>query len=166
MDIAQRTMETNPINMDENAVIGFDRKFETKELMVNSLTKAGYEMQRVDKWLLEGRVREINDENKTWWSDVNPEARMLYYEYILSNECGKVALQNIASNASTFPCYLMVAEIGSACREDSIQEMKSILKNRLFVKSFEGASHSIHNSAQDEFLSDLQKIISEQSTTD
>ena len=159
MDVAQRTMETNPIQMNEEDLIGFDRKFESKHKAVNTLVKSGYDEERVRKWIIEGRLYDMID-NGSWWTDVSPETRMLCYRHILCNKCGEEAFNIIASDEQhIYPCVLMVAEIGSACRSDSIDLMVTIMGNRLKVKTYEGAYHSIHNSSQDKFIDDLKQII-------
>jgi len=156
MDIAVRIMANNPVSMVENKLLNWNRSFQTKDIAIEALTDAGYGMDRLDKWLIEGRLREMED--GTWWSDVNPEARMLSYRNILGTDCGEQALRTIAS-CTTFPCHLMVAEIGSACENNSIQEMKAIMGERMCVTHYVGANHSIHNSAQDKFLEDLKDLI-------
>lgn len=170
MDIAVRKMANNPVSMAESKLLNWNRSFQTKELAIEALTDTGYGIDRVDKWLIEGRLREMED-GTTWWSDVNPEARMLSYRNILGTDCGEQALRTIASVADdddssssscttyTFPCYLMVAEVGSACAENSIHEMMAIMGERLRVMRYAGANHSIHNSAQDKFLEDLKDLI-------
>jgi len=61
----------------------------------------------------------------------------------------------------------MVAGIGTVCGEKSIKDMQRIIHNAeqggekscLSVKTYSQGTHSIHNSARNEFMSDLKAII-------
>ena len=156
-------MTTNPVQMKEDDVIGFDRMFESKEKAVSALVKSGYDEGRVQKWIKEGRLYDMKN-GGSWWTDVSPETRMLSYRHILCNDCGEVALKKISLDEQyIYPCFLMVAQIESACNSDSIRQMKTIMGNRLNIKDYEGAYHSIHNSSQEAFLNDLKQIIDKHS---
>lgn len=161
MDIAVRT---NQVQMDESTVIGFNRSFPTKESAIIALVDAGYDEKRVEKWIDEGRLKQTDD--TSWWSDVNPEARMLCYSKILISTCGEEAIRKISSEstAEDFQCYLMKAELGSACSDSSVLDMKRILGDRLSLKEYANSYHSIHNTAQDEFVSDLMSIVKQTSS--
>lgn len=59
----------------------------------------------------------------------------------------------------------MAAGIGSVCDKESVEDMgRTIseiegLDSLLSIKTYLEGTHSIHNSAQDEFMNDLEQII-------
>jgi len=188
MDIKKRSV--NPVPLDVKKVYAFHRDgivvgdeeggekaksttTATKEDIIHSLVKVGYPMERVEKWSKEGRIRFLQDNDDTnkadgkWWSDVNPQFRVLCYKHIFDTNSGEEAWANIAAASSSshnsFPCHLMVADPElTVCDENSIDDMMDKMKgasSRFKVQRYPGATHSIHNSARKAFMKDLEDVI-------
>ncbi|KAL9188244.1 hypothetical protein ACHAXT_006622 [Thalassiosira profunda] len=168
MDIRRRSVDSNFIpNFDEARAVAFERKHETMDSCKEELERIGYKSDMYTKWIDEGRIRE--DESGVW-SNVNPAFRALCYRTIFDSNSGSDAWSAIAANlkrevdcGSHVDCakvHLMVAGIGTVCDKESVEDMrKAIPGDLLSVKTYGEGTHSIHNSARDEFLADLERII-------
>lgn len=163
MDIGVRKIESSPVRtLDANKVQGFQREFDSKDGAISSLTNVGYKIEMIERWLADGRIREMPNGN--YWSDVNPEFRLLCYRAFLDSGSGEAAWEDIASQSSaiaSFPCHLMVAGVdGTVCDAQSVKRMQDIMgRKRLTVHEYPDAGHSIHNTARDEYMATLNNII-------
>jgi len=184
MDIIQRPKEQSvvhshiPIPPDLDSVKSqpFHRQFASLPKAIDALQQKGYPQDRIDKYVREGRIHQIpanNDSESSWWCDVNPDFRTLCYYHILDSQRGVEDWETLCRMPFLFPCHVLVAkpENGGVCFQESITEMESLMntknnnsqstKKRCHIHHFATANHSIHNSARDEFLSTMKKIIKE-----
>ena len=133
----------------------------------------GYSSDFYDKWINEGRIEEESDGKI--WSGVNPAFRALCYRTVFDSTSGEDSWLTIARNLKqkTSPTvHLMLAGLGTVCDAESVGKMREIMSpgsdsedSLLSVKTYEQGTHSIHNSARDEFMRDLAAIIKEASAT-
>ncbi len=168
MDIVTRGMSMSYVqSKDRTATVAFDRELSgitTSEEVVAAFVKEGYPSSVVEKWLSEGRVEENQD---TFYSQVNPAFRLLCYETIFDTSHGEDTWKKLAAfeNDKSFPIHLMISDpTMTVCFEDSITLMKSLIEDsssptRLTIHRYPGATHSIHNSAAQKFTADLKDII-------
>jgi pimeloyl-ACP methyl ester carboxylesterase len=156
MDIAQRSPKNGPFsNFSPLGDRPFERRFASAEKAKESLLKAGYPEGAIDRWIQEGRIRQ--NEDGGWWTDVNPDFRNLCYQHVLNTQKGE---QDWKSMGGSFPCHVLVAgSEGTVCSEKSIQEMQTIMGDRMRLHRFPQASHSIHNTATKEYMDLLSQII-------
>ena len=100
-----------------------------------------------------------------WWSNINPFAAFLARKHVLANADARTAFAVIARDCA-FPVHLLVAGIGSACEEDGDDGVKGMQATmpRLRVRRFDRAGHSIHNTAESDFLSYLRSSVFELTT--
>lgn len=159
MDIDRRMNNPFP---SSDAVTLFDRDLKTRstEDVLDIFAKVGYPANMVQRWINEGRIY-LNDSGTSFWSDVNPAFRHLCYEHFCFTDVTLKAWETISSSSLSFPCHVMVADDDlTICDPKSIDKMQSIMGNdRLTVHTYPGASHSIHNSAHKDFISDLTNIL-------
>ena len=161
MDIDRRT--NNPFPSSDEVTI-FKRDLQTKSIeeILDIFAKVGYPANMVQRWINEGRIY-MNDSDTSFWSDVNPAFRHLCYQHFCFTDITLKAWETISSDSSlsSFPCHVMVADDDlTICDPKSIDKMKSIMGNdRLTVHTYPGASHSIHNSAHTDFISDIKNIL-------
>ena len=117
------------------------------------------EGKRVDSWQGK-RVRPTAAGG--WWSDINPAAQHLARARVLASSDGAEAWDALANTARAFPVHVWVAdEPGTVCAWEGaggIHDMKARLPG-CAVRKFDGAAHSIHNTAQPEFTSELLAVI-------
>jgi len=123
------------------------------------------EDERIDSW--EGkRVRPTAAGG--WWSDINPAAQQLARERVLASTDGATAWDELAKTARPVPVHLWVADQpGTVCEwkgEGGIDDMAARLP-ACTVRKFDGAAHSIHNTAQPEFVAALVAVITSASRT-
>ena len=156
-------------SFDEERAIKFDRSQETLDSMKSELKDIGYPNETIEKWINEGRIYQEND--GSYYSDVNPAFRALCYRKFFDSNNGEESWNTIAKHIQNgehkFNINLMVAGIGSVCGEESINDMQRIIHNAeqggekscLSVKTYSQGTHSIHNSARTEFMTDLKAII-------
>lgn len=117
---------------------------------------------------------------RTYYSEVNPAFRLLCYEQFFNTNHGEETWKQIAQNTKyTFPCHVMVAGTkGTVCDNTSIWQMQKIMREygsgdssgtmstcatshlRMILHRYKNATHSIHNSEQNEFIKDLKLLIS------
>jgi len=166
MDTRRRSVDSNFIkNFDEERAIAFARSHDKMSSVKNELEKIGYPPDMYSKWIQEGRIYEEKDKV---WSDVNPAFRALCYLTIFDSDSGTDSWKAIATNIRQHidngkgeertKVHLMVAGIGTVCDDASLQEMREDIPS-VEEKVYEQGTHSIHNSARDEFMSDLAQII-------
>lgn len=169
MDIARRSAESSPIpisfqnNEGKNPIL-FDRQFASQQEAMQALENKGYPRDRIEKFAKEGRIRKVDRSSSSsfWWCDVNPDFRFFCYMHILDTSNGADAWQSLCRQTEEsllFPCHVLVADNGGICQEDSLDVMKSSMKDRCQIHRFPTANHSIHNSAKEDFLSALNHII-------
>jgi pimeloyl-ACP methyl ester carboxylesterase len=156
MDIAQRSPKSGPFsNFSPLGDRPFERKFASAEIAKESLMKAGYPERAIVRWIEEGRIRQ--NEDGSWWTDVNPDFRNLCFQHVLDTTKGE---QDWKSMGGSFPCHVLVAgSEGTVCSEESIKEMQTIMGDRMRLHRFPEASHSIHNTATKEYMDLLSQII-------
>lgn len=172
MDIRRRSVRSNFIpNFDEAKAIAFKRGHESFDSIKMELESIGYQSDMYTKWIDEGRIYE--DNNGKVWSDVNPAFRALCYRTIFDSDSGTTSWNAIASylkneleERNSTKVYLMVAGIGTVCDDQSLAEMCKLMSldksgddSILSMKTYEQGTHSIHNSARNDFMADLCKII-------
>jgi len=123
------------------------------------------EGKRVDSW--EGkRVRPTAA--GVWWSDINPAAQHLARDRVLASCDGAEAWDSLAKTAREgargVPVHVWVADQpGSVCEwkgKGGIEDMAARLPG-CAVRKFDGAAHSIHNTAQPEFIAALVAVIAD-----
>ena len=182
MDIRSRPMSLSAIQSpDRNATLNFDRGFsnlKNKDEIIQLFEQEGYLPARVESWFTGGRI-EHNEENGHYYSHVNPAFRLLCYEQFFATDHGERTWTHLGSMMPTtrkFPMYLLLADPSmTVCDETSITRMKEIHQiqhemimkkktdlghNRSFrITKYPGATHSIHNSASEQFTDDLKSII-------
>ena len=167
MDIRRRAVSSNPMTLDKDMALSFGREFNSEEDALKAFTEVGYAHNMVSRWIDEGRIYKRISDGKIW-SDVHPAFRLLCYRHFFDSGSGKDVWKSIADNPcrgtskakQTFPIHLMVAGTDdTVCDQASIQRMKEIMGNRLNIKIYLKARHSIHNSAREEFVEDLIQII-------
>lgn len=173
MDIRQRPLSMNVFrNPDRNRedTISFDRdlKVSCEEKVKDIFEREGYPRDLVSKWLKEGRVymKEYNEENHVslnYYSEVNPAFRLLCYEQFFISNHGREVFEKLAKQEDDYPIHLFVADREmTVCSEESIWEMKKIMSAQsrfMAIHRYPGATHSMHNSATELFLNDLQAIL-------
>ncbi|KAL7547258.1 hypothetical protein ACHAWF_010580 [Thalassiosira exigua] len=173
MDIRRRSVRSNFIqNFDEEKAIAFKRGHETLDSVKKDLENIGYPSDMYSKWIDEGRIYEDKSgSGSRFWSDVNPAFRALCYRTIFDSTSGVDSWFAIADNleqksqnkATNAKLHLMVAGIGTVCDEKSIDEMRNCIPggsaSALAVKTYPDGTHSIHNSAREEYMADLVQII-------
>ena len=178
MDIRKRNVWMNPVPMNETNVIGFQKRYPTLDDLRKSLLHCGYPNEMIDKWIHDGRIRHIIDQdnyhhdhdhheqNSYYWTDVNPEMRLLAYKHIMSTNDGEQAWYNIAANSNhSFHCHLMVAGMKSQCNEQNLKTMNHIMKDRMIIHRFPHATHCIHKTQHQLYMKIIQQIISDHTTT-
>ena len=183
MDIRSRPMSLSAIqSKDRTATINFDRTFSkignNKEEIVKLLENEGYPPARVESWFTGGRIEQKpNTETGDYYyySHVNPAFRLLCYEQFFATDHGETTWTQLVksrySGNGTLKIvhHLFVADPSmTVCDETSITRMQEIhMKNitdlgpnRSFqITRYPGATHSIHNSASEQFTHDLKAII-------
>mmetsp|Transcript_6315 Transcript_6315/g.14022 ORF Transcript_6315/g.14022 Transcript_6315/m.14022 type:complete len:702 (-) Transcript_6315:60-2165(-) len=168
MDIMRRSVESNFIqSFDERKAIAFDRSHTSLESVKEAFAEIGYPTDMLDKWIGEGRIEK--KESGEYWSGVNPAFRALCYRTVFDSYCGTDAWGEIVKHTTkegeykhNAKIYLMVAGICSVCNEDSLQEMRESMSGNeglLSMTTYEEGTHSIHNTARNEFMNDLEAII-------
>ena len=163
MDIAERNPGTHGVVQLEPYEGVFDRKRDNKEALVQALRDVGYPDSFIERGLSTGRI-EPNAQGsdlESWWSHINPDFRKLCYQHILSTSQGREDCRSIKSlDGHDFQVHVMVAgKEGTVCIEESVQEMKSILGDRLTIHRFPDADHSIHSSSPGVFRQTVRNII-------
>ncbi|GMH82693.1 hypothetical protein TrST_g3581 [Triparma strigata] len=137
----------------------FDRAFMSCDDCVSALIKSGYDEKRVKDWVVDGRIR--NTQEEKWWSDVNPQTRALCYERILGSECGADAMEAIRAEEWQENVTLVVAggtgPRGTVCDKESLEKMKRRLRGCDYF-TVENAGHSIHKTHKDAFSSIIDGI--------
>ena len=163
----------------------------TPEDVVGAFAREGYPRSQVEKWLSEGRVEptaagDDGGGGSSYFSQVNPAFRLLCYEQFFETNHGedtwkKIAAAAVADEAgrNLFPIHLMIADpTMTICDEESVSIMKDAMEGTkptvatassssssshtpLTVHRYPNATHSIHNSAREEFMIDLKAIIEE-----
>lgn len=183
MDIMRRSVQSNLIqNFDEARAIAFERGFDTLESGKKELNDIGYLPSMYSKWIDEGRIHKDEEAGSklNFWSDVNPAFRALCYRTVFDSDSGELSWKDIARNLQQkldkdgdemkkcAKIYLMVAGIGTVCNEGSLEEMRKGIPcdqdgkpSLLSTKLYAHGTHSIHNSAREEFMADLEQIISD-----
>jgi pimeloyl-ACP methyl ester carboxylesterase len=148
----------------------FRREFATWEACAAALRSFGYEGARIEGWREAGRIFARPD--GTWWSSINPLARHLACAHVLATGDARAAFAQLAAGGAgggggsgggascCFPVHLLVAGRDSACEEGGIEEMSALMP-RMCVRRFEGAGHSIHACATEEFLDYVGGAIAE-----
>lgn len=169
MDTRRRSVQSNFIpNFDDEKAIAFERRHATFDDVRKSFADIGYPPDMVEKWIDEGRVYAISEDNSkgkstSVWSDVNPAFRALCYRTIFDSDCGSDAWTAISDHllhkGNGISVHLMVAGIGTVCDDASIQDMQKSMGKLLSVKTYPKGTHSIHNSVRDEFMADLLQVI-------
>ena len=171
MDTRRRSVQSNFIpQFEEVKAIAFDRQQSSMDGLRDTFGEIGYPSDMVEKWIGEGRVYNVeveeegNEKVQRVWSDVNPAFRALCYRTIFDSDCGTEAWSTIANhvkrtNHENIALYLMVAGIGTVCDDASIDNMKKTMGDCLSVKTYSEGTHSIHNSARNEFMADLKEVI-------
>eukprot|EP00571_Detonula_confervacea_P003748 CAMPEP_0172320052 /NCGR_PEP_ID=MMETSP1058-20130122/39486_1 /TAXON_ID=83371 /ORGANISM="Detonula confervacea, Strain CCMP 353" /LENGTH=317 /DNA_ID=CAMNT_0013035235 /DNA_START=108 /DNA_END=1061 /DNA_ORIENTATION=+ len=179
MDIMRRSVESNFIqNFDEARAIAFERGHETLDSVKREFDSIGYPPDMQSKWIDEGRIhKDENDGSKyNFWSEVNPAFRALCYRTIFDSNSGEESWTAIARNLrqkiengdemKSAKVHLMVAGIGTVCDEASLDSMRESISgvqegkhSPMSVKTYAQGTHSIHNSAREEFMADLGQII-------
>ena len=156
MDIAQRSPGKGPFsNFSPLGDRPFERKCASAKKAKEALSKAGYPEGAIDRWIQEGRIRQ--NEDGSWWTDVNPDFRNLCYQHVLNTHKGE---QDWKTMGGSFPCHVLVAgSEGTVCSAESITEMQTIMGDRMTLHRFPQASHSIHNTATKEYMDLLSHII-------
>ena len=159
MDTAPRTTQPFQLTYDPP----FERSFESAELATDTFVHMGYPLNRVEKWVKEGRIAENstkkNDSSTPeWWSHVNPDFRRLCYKKIMALSRAQEDWRKLSTE--TFPTYLLVAGPGqTVCLEESLKEMQEVYPSAVMHR-YPTATHSIHNSNRDEFIELLNRILS------
>lgn len=188
MDIQRRTVQSQPVqNFDWEKAIAFSRRQDTLNAVKEAFKSIGYPEHMYTKWIDDGRICKDRLDEKSEkdvllkedecgggiWSNVNPAFRALCYRTIFDSDAGTDSWSAIARHfkqkqkSNSGAVYLMVAGLGTVCDEGSIEDMRRLMSGRegerspLTVKVYAQATHSIHNSAQDEFMADLNQIISD-----
>ena len=169
MDIRRRSVQSNFINnFDEDKAIAFDRLQSSMDSLRNEFGNIGYPSDMVEKWIGEERVYDVemgecgSGKSQQVWSDVNPAFRALCYRAIFDSDCGTEAWSTIANHVNTnndIALCLLVAGIGSVCDGGSVDDMKKTMGDCLSVKTYPEGTHSIHNSAREEFMADLEAMV-------
>jgi len=122
------------------------------------------EAGRVDAWR---GVRVRAQPDGSWWSDINPLARLLARQHVLSSSDGSRAWGELAGRGHLpFSVHVWCADNpgtprGSVCAkdgDDGIEGMRQRLPATEY-RLFEGSGHSIHNTAADEFLEALCAVV-------
>jgi len=180
MDIDRRPNNPFP-RSNTDAVLQFDRNLNhtnCNERVVELFSQwAGYPSSMVEGWIQDGRI--YATATGGFWSDVNPAFRHLCYQHFCYTDQGEQAWNQIATSSSSssskrttpIPCHVMVASKDhTICRPQSIHKMQQIMNdnnnnnhhntiNLMTVHHYPDATHSIHNSAHSQFISDLIQII-------
>ena len=179
MDIKRRSVESNMIqNFDETKALLFERGHATMDSVEKELESIGYPRNMYSKWIDEGRIyEEKGDSSKyNFWSDVNPAFRALCYRHIFDSNSGTDSWSAIAKNLqqqmdsdsgiNAAKVHILVAGICSVCYEESLKDMRSNFPSdsegnasHMSIKTYKQGTHSIHNSAREEFMADLDQII-------
>lgn len=169
MDTRRRSVQSNFIPaFDEVKAIAFDRLQSSMNSLRDAFGEIGYPSDMVEKWIGEGRVYNVEVEEgkgkgQHVWSDVNPAFRALCYRTIFDSDCGTEAWSTITNHVKRadhgIALYLMLAGIGTVCDNASIDDMNKTMGDYLSVKTYLEGTHSIHNSARNEFMADLKEVI-------
>lgn len=139
----------------------FSRRFDSWPLARDALVDSGYDPKRVESWK-DKRIRENDDES--WWSDINPQAQWLARQRVLASDDADNAWDTLAQlqDSLSFSLSLWVADDDqTVCKWDGpggIHDMKKRLPAANVAK-FHNAAHSIHGSQRADFLSHLQAIV-------
>lgn len=186
MDIQRRPMSMNMISSPSTReqTLLFDRTIKSKRTTTDNTTDDdvidafkchGYSEESVRRWLSDGRIKKHESTTgEYYYSELNPAFRQLCYEQFfdsnhgedtwnrLSKVCGSNKIESQKVGAQGFPCHVMVAgDKFTVCDETSICKMKDIFGRNfnLILHRYPNANHSIHNSDQKRYVSDLQEII-------
>jgi len=180
MDIRQRPMSMNifqreVVNREETISFRRDMKNKTFEDVAHIFQREGYPRSSVENWISDGRIciqnkdeehkRDNEQKRSNFYSEVNPAFRLLCYEQFFVTDHGETTWKEIAKNSAyPFPCHVMVADKdGTVCDNNSIHMMNTIMKEksdiRMFIHRFKNSTHSIHNSAREDFLFHLDRIV-------
>ncbi|KAG8458994.1 hypothetical protein KFE25_006539 [Diacronema lutheri] len=129
-----------------------------------------YEPARIDGW----RGTRVRERAGGWWSDINPHAQLLARERVLASSDGTAAWAELGARAGRAgepgggapPLAVHVwhaDEAVSACQHGGaggLDEMRRVLPSAR-TRAFAGATHSIHGSAETEFVRALCALVDE-----
>jgi pimeloyl-ACP methyl ester carboxylesterase len=171
MDVRTRPMEMNIFqSQNRDATVNFNRCMggTDENQLIDCFEREGYPGDSVRKWLKEGRL-ELKDDG-SYYSQVNPAFRILCYEQFFVTSHGEDTWMELVEQSKyRFPVHVMVADKEkTVCDEESLWFMKDTMKKGekfMVLHRYKGATHSIHNSAQKDFLKDLATIIRTASLT-
>ena len=176
MDVRTRSMSMNPFqSSNRDKTVSFDRCLGnmSQRDVIQCFEREGYPESSVQKWLTEGRVELTHD--GSYYSQVNPAFRLLCYEQFFITSHGEDTWKKLVEESIVYniPIHVMVAdEEHTVCDEESLEFMKDTIMvmeeekekkkkggKSMVLHRYQGATHSIHNSAQEDFMADLVKII-------
>lgn len=172
-----RSTTNNAKTTESDVIRAFEHVGYPKEMVDRWLCDDG----RIS-WIKEDGCDDDGD-NGYYYSDVNPAFRQLCYEQFFTTNHGEETWKTLAEicagttggggddddtgevgtiSAGGFPCHVMVAgDDGTVCDEASIGRMKEIFGRSFnsILHRYPRANHSIHNSDQETYISDLKEII-------
>jgi pimeloyl-ACP methyl ester carboxylesterase len=113
------------------------------------LEKYGYPPEKLESWLKQGRIKQVID-TESYFIGVNPYFSYLMRQSLSSSDCALNAFEEL--HKLELPVLLLKAEVESSVSAKGLEQMQNILPAMLF-KEVTGSSHSIHKTAQEEFIS-------------
>lgn len=140
----------NPTTEEWEEMKLFNR-FTTKEKLIKGLIKNGYNLDRIEKWIIDGRIK-IKDEK--YYSGVHPYvAKMSYLNLISTLDCYDAfkKLQDLK-----FPVLLLRAEKYSPMDDIGTKEMRDLYED-LEYHFIKGSEHSIHKGESEDKFKKLVK---------
>lgn len=170
MDISPRQIQTFTKD-DIESRRNFTRHYDTWHGVRSSLLR-WYDSTRIDSWREDGRLFQHKD--GTWWSCLNPQAQKHALEWVLGPKGVGEAEWRECCRHSSFPIFVFVAGVESSCSLDSLQRMQDIMAAESVHKingattatspsfrivQFDGAKHSIHNTACSAFSEAIMEVM-------
>jgi pimeloyl-ACP methyl ester carboxylesterase len=129
MDVGRRRPGDAPFSITRGDV-PFQRSFASQTEAMHALVQAGYPHDRVHRWAAGGRIFQQADGR--WWSMVNPDFRRLCYQHVVDNDWGEEQCRSVAKHS--FPVHVLVGgPEHTICRAESLETMRSILSDHLFI---------------------------------
>lgn len=117
----------------------------------NELASYDYSTVKIESWIRQGRIKQLSG---NYHIGVHP-----YVSFMTKNTClaSDQALQTF-SKLGKLPVCLLTATIESGVSEGGLDQMKALLPS-MVVMDVPGAAHSIHKTASEAFVNNLQEFI-------
>lgn len=132
----------------------YNRKASSKERLFKDLIKYGYDQERIEKWIQDGRVKE---KNRIYHSGIHPYVAQMSYLYLINTKDSYYHFKKLED--LNFPVLLLRAEKYSPMDDLGTQEMRDLCE-KMEYHFIKGSEHSIHkNDSEFKFIKLIKNFI-------